>query len=111
MHYTPNGIEFQHTSMKFLAGVLALVGRPVMDESGIEGLFDFNLFYANRGFGAPVLDGPAGAPDKPGEGSPGNQDQPTIFEALQRLGLKLESRQGTLTTFIVDHAERIPAEN
>ena len=108
IHYSATGAEFQHTSMKLLAGFLAIVGRPVRDETGTTDLYDFNLVYSNRG-GRPLLDPlPASAS---GETAPGSSDLPTIFSALQSIGLKLENRQGEVTDFIIDRVERVPTAN
>jgi len=36
---------------------------------------------------------------------------PTIFEALEKLGLNLEKKRDTAEMLIVDHCEQTPAEN
>ncbi len=75
-----------------LAGILQSipgVGRPVIDKTGLKGLFEFRLDYAVR-------------PD---------EDRPDIFRALQdQLGLKLESSRGPVEFFVIDHMEK-PSEN
>jgi len=102
IRYTKTGLEFQHTSLKFLASYLGwLLGRPVSDESGDTALYDFTLTYAGRG-GTPLLDIPESDPAF---------GQPTIFNAVESLGLKLETRQGKLTTYVVESAQRLPVEN
>jgi len=68
------------------------IDRPVVDLTGLKGNYDFHFEI-----------GPA--PRKPG--AAGNGDSgPTIFEALAQLGLKLESRKGSVSTIVIDHAEK-----
>jgi uncharacterized protein (TIGR03435 family) len=71
------------------------VDRPVIDKTGITGLFDFHLEYAPD----------RGAPsDDPATG-------PSIFTALQeQLGLKLEPGKGPQEFLVIDSVER-PSEN
>jgi uncharacterized protein (TIGR03435 family) len=71
------------------------VDRPVIDKTGITGLFDFHLEYAPD----------RGAPsDDPATG-------PSIFTALQeQLGLKLEPSKGPQEFLVIDSVER-PSEN
>jgi len=67
------------------------VGQPVRDETGLKGVFDWELVFAPR--------------------LPGDADAPSIFTALQeQLGLKLESRRDTLDVIVVDHVERPVAD-
>jgi uncharacterized protein (TIGR03435 family) len=65
------------------------IPRPVIDETGLSGTFDFRIEWA------PEYDS---AVDVPG---------PTFSEALKsQLGLKLESRKGTIELVVIDHVER-----
>jgi uncharacterized protein (TIGR03435 family) len=65
------------------------IGRPVLDRTGLTGLYDFSFEFAT---------GP-------------NSTAPSIFTALeQELGLKLESRREPVEMLVVDHVER-PSEN
>jgi uncharacterized protein (TIGR03435 family) len=55
-----------------------------------------------------------GAPGGPNNGSgpaPEAAPVPTIFSAIQRLGLKLEARKGTVEHLVVDAADKTPVEN
>ena len=82
------------------------LGRPVMDKTGLTGLFDIKLEYAP---GAEQAPGPFGPnPDAP---LPPPVDGPSIFTAIQeQLGLKLESAKGPLEVVVIDTAQK-PSEN
>ena len=45
---------------------------------------------------------------KDSEGQPAG---PTVFDALQQLGLKLENRTFSMLTIVINHIDRIPVEN
>jgi uncharacterized protein (TIGR03435 family) len=80
--------------------------RPVIDKTGIAGLFDFRLEFAidgtTTGFFPPGFTVPAPS-DSP--------DGPSIFTAVQQqLGLKLEPAKGPGEFLIIDSVER-PLEN
>jgi uncharacterized protein (TIGR03435 family) len=83
--------------------LLQSMDRKVVDRTGLEGVFDFNLEFApERGPGAH----PAGA-DSASEQS----EAPSIFTALQeQLGLKLESTKGPIDVLVIDHIEE-PSSN
>ena len=76
------------------------LGRTVVDRTGLEGNFAFDLEWTPD----PVQ--PIG-PNPP----PAQSSDPSIFTALQeQLGLKLEVTRGQIEILVVDHAER-PSEN
>lgn len=88
-------------------------GRPVLDKTGIQGLFDIKLQW-NPFAGRPQ---PAeGAPRSPAaearEGrNPDLESLPTLFTALEeQAGLKLEVRKGQVEIYVIDRVERL-AEN
>jgi uncharacterized protein (TIGR03435 family) len=79
-----------------------ILGRPVVDKTGIKGRFDFDLEFAidqsTPGFvsDTPDTDPRAGA---------------SIFTAVQeQLGLMLKSTKGAGELLVIDHVER-PSEN
>lgn len=77
-----------------LSGPVFKLGRPVVDETGIKGIYDFTLIWA-----------PDGAP-------PAAESAPSIFTAIQeQLGLKLESRKISVHTLVIDRIERLPSGN
>jgi uncharacterized protein (TIGR03435 family) len=81
-----------------LAGVL---GRPVKNETGLEGFYDFKMEWAPE----PAAGG--GRPDERAIDTLG----PSLFTAVQeQLGLKLEARKGPMEVIVVDRAQR-PSEN
>ena len=86
-------------SVKHLANVLSsIVGRPVMDETGITGDFDFQLEWT-----------PEEGPREPGTTS--DSIRPSIFTALQeQLGLKLESKRGPAPVLVIEKIEK-PSAN
>jgi uncharacterized protein (TIGR03435 family) len=72
----------------YLAGV-STIGRPVLDRTGLAGIYGFGLNYSTR------------------EGD----DRPNVFTAVQeQLGLKLEIVKAPIEMFVIEHVER-PSEN
>lgn len=67
------------------------VGRPVIDKTGLAGFYDFQLQWAPND----LADGESGA---------------SVFSAVEKLGLKLESATAPYDTIVIDHAEK-PTEN
>ncbi len=98
----------EHMSMPDLADLLpdaagGYLDAPVVDQTGIEGFYDFDLFWTP----ARLVDGSggSGAPSAAGSGT-------TVFHALQdQLGLKLEPRKLPLPIVVIDHIERPAIEN
>jgi uncharacterized protein (TIGR03435 family) len=89
MRSTNGHMECQGTTMENLAGNLALrLGRPVVDQTGLAGKFDFTLDYEEEG---QATEGYA----------------PSLVTAVQdQLGLKLESKSAPVEMLVVDHVER-----
>lgn len=79
---------------QMLSGV---VGRPVIDRTGLTDQYNFNLGFA------PLVPKPGAAT----EDAP-----PDLFTAVQQqLGLKLEPSKANLDVVIVDQINRTPSEN
>jgi uncharacterized protein (TIGR03435 family) len=89
-------------SPEMLAKVLSnQVGRAVVDQTGIKGVFDFTLEWV-----------PDARPQLGSEVRTDIQNRASIFTALQeQLGLKLEVRTALLDVLVIDHVERSPSEN
>jgi bla regulator protein BlaR1 len=79
-----------------------VAGRPIVDRTGFEGLFDLKDF---RFAGVPL-------PNASGAGASGSDpDVPTLSQALeQQLGLKLIPAKGQVEVVVIDSIDR-PTEN
>jgi bla regulator protein BlaR1 len=88
-------------SMTQLAYKLSrLLQRPVVNNTGLEGNFDFKLEWT------PEL-GPSAPDGQPVDTSGG----PSIFSALQeQLGLRIEATKGPVEVLVIDHVDW-PSEN
>jgi uncharacterized protein (TIGR03435 family) len=73
-------------------------GRPVMDETGLTGRYDFKIHFESVRRPADA----AGVASDPA---------PSVFNAVEDLGLKLESATHSFPTLIIDSIDREPAEN
>lgn len=81
-----------------------LLGMPVVDKTGITGLFDFRVEFAPDENTAPIVGGPPRQGDPPATA-------PFIVTAIQeQLGLKLERSRGPGDSLVIEHIER-PSEN
>jgi uncharacterized protein (TIGR03435 family) len=119
-------LEFKMTTMTGLADMMTQLmtqigggagGRQIVDMTGIQGNYDASLEISLAEIIALArsagMDIPAGAPG--GGGAPGVASDPgggtSITDAVQSMGLKLESRKATVDQLIVDHVEKTPTEN
>jgi uncharacterized protein (TIGR03435 family) len=81
-----------------------LVGRPVVDRTGLTGTFDLTLTWTPESMSQRQ---PTDATDLPAT----RADGPSIFTAVrEQLGLKLDSQKGGADALVIDRVER-PAEN
>jgi uncharacterized protein (TIGR03435 family) len=97
----------QNATIKDFAGVMqgVVLDRPVVDQTGLDGRFDFTLNWTPdefqfAGFG-PNVPRPPPAADAP----------PDLYTAIQQqLGLKIEATKAPTEVIVIDHAEK-PSEN
>jgi uncharacterized protein (TIGR03435 family) len=94
----PAAIRGGGLTLGFLANAMTgFAGRMVVDRTGLEGPFDFELRYA-----------PSAAR---GGGPPPSDDRPSIFVAVQeQLGLELEPTTAAVEVLVIDRVS-LPTEN
>jgi uncharacterized protein (TIGR03435 family) len=102
----------QGLSIDSLVGVLSqYLGRPVLNQTGLKGDYDFTLQWTPDQDEGSMLKGPPGGAPPPDNGPPPDSSGPSIFTAIQeQLGLKLVSTKGPVDILVIDHIER-PTEN
>jgi uncharacterized protein (TIGR03435 family) len=90
------------TDVPFLARTLSqIVGRPILDRTGLSGKYDFELKWTPDQSSATDAVGGVAPPL-----AVSDPDRPNIFTALQeQLGLKLDSSKGPVTVIVVDRIE------
>ena len=124
-------IDFSMTTMTGFADMITQLfaqlgggtgGRRVVDMTGIQGNYDATvelslaeMIAMARAAGADIPTGVPGGRGGPGN-APGVASDPgggssSLEDAVQSMGLKLESRKATVDQFIVDHIEKTPTEN
>lgn len=82
------------TMDRFAVYLSAQLHMPVSNATELTGKYDFTLRWVS-------------------DGTPSTDDTgPNLFRAVQeQLGLRLESKRGTVDTLVVDRAEKTPTEN
>jgi len=99
-------MSFRNSPMsQFTAMLQNSMDRPVVDQSGLSGRYDFTLTFTPDGAQAALL---GGAPGPTGV----NPDAaPDLFAAFQQqLGLKLEPTRAPVDVMVIDKVEK-PSEN
>jgi uncharacterized protein (TIGR03435 family) len=96
--------------MNYFAWALSqMTDRPVIDETGLKGEYDFDLAYTHEPPDLPQ--GNAALGRIPNDQAAIDASGPTLFEALEKqLGLKLEAKKAPVDILVIDHAEK-PSEN
>lgn len=106
-------MEFSRLPITRLVQMLtAMVDRPVVDATELKGDYqvavDLPMASMMRMAAMSGNGPPPGDSNKMVEATdPGT----SIFESVQKLGLKLEPRKSQLETIVVDHLEKTPTEN
>lgn len=94
----------RNVTIQFIADTLApgtATGRPMIDQTGLTGTFDFSVEFVMPPRGPAPPEGTAGT-DLAG---------PTFEQALrEQLGIKLQSQKGPVKVLMIDHVER-PSAN
>ncbi len=88
---------------EFVRVLSRVLGRTVTDQTGFSGIFDINLKFLPD-------DTTSGLPSPPPGAIPSEIASPSIFSAIQQLGLRLESTKGPVEVLVIDHVER-PSAN
>ncbi|HTX36286.1 MAG TPA: M56 family metallopeptidase [Bryobacteraceae bacterium] len=96
---------YRNATMEMVANSLSVLelDRPVVDQTGLSGRFDYTIEWAPEPTGPPASASPAAVPPEPlgATAVPALRDQ---------LGLKLESTKAPFQILVIDHLER-PTEN
>jgi uncharacterized protein (TIGR03435 family) len=89
--------------------------RPVVDMTRIEGQYDFDLVFSPETLRG-VRQAAGGAMPSPGQGAGHPDSNPeasagSIYDSVQKYGLKLDPRKAPMEILIVDRIEKAPTEN
>lgn len=99
------GMEGRGVPMASLVSHLtALLGRPVIDNTGFTGIFDLHLKFArdsSLAFG--------GLPDRGGQPAE-TGGWPNIFTAIRNVGLNITPDKGPVDVFVIDSVQK-PTDN
>lgn len=82
--------------------------QVVIDNTGLQGWYDFNLDWTPDDARPAVSPGP----DAPAPQPPPDTAAPGIFKAIeQQLGLKREAKKTPVEILVVDRAKKVPIGN
>jgi uncharacterized protein (TIGR03435 family) len=108
--FSPSGVVLTAPSANlasFVEVMSRFTDRPVVDMTGLDGQYVLTLTFApetTHGLPTAGLLGPDGTPTS-------SDPAPSIFEAVQQYGLRLEARKAPLEMLTVIHLEKTPTEN
>jgi uncharacterized protein (TIGR03435 family) len=110
-----NKFEAKRLTMTALAGNLErFVDRPIVDMTDLQGSYDFALGVSEEDYRAMLIRSAVTA----GISLPpqalrllDGATLPSLFEAMQKLGLKMDARKAPLDVVVVDEARKTPTDN
>ncbi len=90
------------TMVQLANSLSAIIGPPVIDNTGYAGYFDFQLEFSRE------LTATDSRPTGDARlATPTDTSEPSIFNALQeQLGMKLEATKGPVEVLVIDHVEK-----
>lgn len=110
-----NKLEAKKLPMTVIADALArFADRPVVDMTDLKGVYDFSMEFSQEDFRAmmiraAVAQGTVLSPDvlKLADAASGD----TLFNAVEKLGLKLDPRKAPIEVLVIDDAQKRPTDN
>jgi uncharacterized protein (TIGR03435 family) len=116
LNYISEGVGHLYGRMQSLSNLAeqltTLVGRPVLNNTGLTEMYDFKMTFA------PIVRGhPPSSFNQFGEpvsniGDQPSVPEPSIFDALQKeLGLRLQSGAAALDVIVIDQVRNVPTDN
>ena len=86
----------------WFAGYSEVGGRPVVNQTGLSGLYDFTLRWTRQSLAVPP---------QPGSSDAADSDAPSLLTALpDQLGLRLKPTKAPVEVILIDHTDP-PTEN
>jgi len=105
-------MDVKNGGMATLATTLtSLIGRPVVDKTGLTGRYDFVLEFSRGDSGDIRATGGYNEPPSMPGPPPGSQPGLSIFSSVRQLGLRLDAEKMPASIVVVDTAEKSPIEN
>jgi uncharacterized protein (TIGR03435 family) len=113
--FADDKLEGKKLTAAAMADVLARFSdRPVVNMTNLKGEYDFLLELSPEDFRAMLIRSAVGAgvalsPRALQLAAAASGD--SLFNAMEKLGLKLESRKAPVEVLVIDHIEKMPTEN
>ncbi len=113
--FADNHIEFKRTTMAAFVDVLGrFMDRPVVDMTGLNGIYDFRFDLSPEDFRSmqiqsAITAGVALPPEVRRMAENASYD--SLHTALAGLGLRIESRKAPIETLVIDKIDKSPTEN
>jgi uncharacterized protein (TIGR03435 family) len=113
--FSNNKFEAKRLTMAALAGNLErFTDRPIVDMTDLKGSYDFTLDVTREDYQAMMIRAAVTA----GVAMPpqalrflDGASVASLFDAMQKLGLKLDARKAPLDLLVIDEARKAPTEN
>ncbi len=105
-------MEIKSGTMTTLVNTLTgLLGRPVVDQTALNGRFDFAFEFSRDQTAGGAQGGGYNEPPALPPPAPGAEPGLSIYTSIQRLGLRLDGHKLPLDVVVIDGAEKSPTEN
>jgi uncharacterized protein (TIGR03435 family) len=115
-------IEASQVTMGGFADMLSSLagGQQVKDMTGLTGNYQVAISFSMadlinmaraQGVAVPNLPAEAGAAALPSDAASDPGGFSSLFQAVESMGLKLESRKAVVEQLVIDHVEKTPTEN
>lgn len=99
-------LESNHITMRLLASILRSgVGLPAIDRTGLNGAYEISM-PVPASMVRPAVPRPDGSSQEASD--PAGVD---IFQSVEMVGLHLEKGKAPINHLVVEHLEKVPAEN
>jgi uncharacterized protein (TIGR03435 family) len=107
--FAPGGLSIKAPSAT-IASLVWLISRftarPVVDMTGIEGQYEFDLTFAPD-----AVDWSATGLREPDSAQTAVEPAPSVFDAVKKYGLRLEARKSPIEMLVITHLERLVRRN